>query len=399
MAAAGASGSGSAHARPTDGRPARVRTSDPAERAGAHLHIDLDAIAANYRILCTETAPATCGVVVKANAYGLDVARVAPVLARAGARDFFVATIDEALDLREILDAAGTADARIAVLNGPLPGTEPDLIAFGVTPVLNSLDDLARWCAAARTRETRLPAILHVDTGMSRLGLPDEAVQVLADDPARLAPLRLKAVMSHLACAPQPEHAENAAQLARLNAALRALPAAPVSLANSSGIFLGAAYRFDLARPGVALYGVNPTPGRGNPMHGVVRLCARVLQVRQIDAPRGVGYGSTFRPAGPTRIATVAGGYGDGVLRALSNSGRVVAGEYHLPLVGRVSMDSITVDATALPPDALAAGDWVEVIGPDHDVDALAAEAGTIGYEILTALGRRHYRIHHGGNG
>ena len=378
---------------------ARVRASDPATRAGAHLTVDLDAIAANYRILCAQTGDTACGAVVKANAYGLGVDRVAPVLARAGARDFFVATIDEALDLREILDAAGIPEARVVVLNGPLPGTEPDLIGFGITPVLNSLDDLARWGAAARAREMRLPAILHVDTGMSRLGLPDEAVQVLAEAPDPLAPLRLDGVMSHLACAPDPDNPENAAQLARLRSALALLPTAPVSLANSSGIFLGPAYRFDLARPGVALYGVNPAPYRDNPMHPVVHLCARVLQVRQIDAQRGVGYGSTFRAAGPTRIATVAAGYGDGVLRALSNSGCVVAGGQRLPIVGRVSMDSITVDATALPPDALTAGDSVTLIGPGHDVDALATEAGTIGYEILTALGRRYHRSYRGGDG
>jgi alanine racemase len=378
---------------------ARVRVSDPAARAGAHLTVDLDAIAANYRILCAETGDTACGAVVKADAYGLGVDRVAPVLARVGARDFFVATIDEALDLREILDAAAVPEARIAVLNGPLPGTEPDLVGFGITPVLNSLDDLARWGAAARARGLRLPAILHVDTGMSRLGLPDSELAVLHADPERLAPVALRAVMSHLACAPDPEHPENAAQLARLRAALAHLPAAPVSLANSSGIFLGPAYRFDLARPGVALYGVNPAPYRDNPMYPVVRLCARVLQVRQIDAPRGVGYGSTFRAAGPTRIATVAAGYGDGVLRALSNSGCVVAGGQRLPIVGRVSMDSITIDATALPPDTLKAGDCVTLIGPDHDVDALAAEAGTIGYEILTALGRRYHRTYRGGDG
>jgi len=374
-------------------------TSDPAERAGGVLTVDLDAAAANYRRLCAETGDTACGVVVKADAYGLGVDRVAPAFARAGARDFFVAFIDEALHLRRILDDAGAPDARIAVLNGPLPGTEPDLVAHEITPVLNSLGDLDRWAAASRTRDRRLPAMLHVDTGMSRLGLPDDELAELAKVPDRLDPIRLDALMSHLANAPVPDNPENARQLERLHHALASLPSAPVSFANSSGIFLGPAYRFDLARPGVALYGVNPTPGHLNPMHNVVNLRARVLQVRQIDAPRGVGYGSTHRATGPTRIATLAAGYADGVLRSLSNSAWVAAGGRLLPQVGRVSMDSITVDASALPADALAAGDWMEIIGPHHDVDALAAEAGTIGYEILTALGRRYHRVHRGGDG
>jgi alanine racemase len=374
-------------------------TSDPAERAGGVLTVDLDAAAANYRRLAAETGATTCAAVLKADAFGLGAQRLGPTFARAGARDFFVAVIDEALELRRILDEAGVPDARIAVLNGPLPGTEPDLVAHDIVPVLNSLGDLDLWAAASRARERRLPAMLHVDTGMSRLGLPDDELAELAGAPDRLAPVRLDAIMSHLANAPEPDHPENARQLERLRHALAILPPAPVSLANSSGIFLGPAYRFDLARPGVALYGVNPTPGQANPMHNVVTLRARVLQVRQIDAPRGVGYGSTYRAAGPTRIATIAAGYADGMLRSLSNSARVAAGDRLLPLVGRVSMDSLTVDATALPAGALAAGDWVELIGPAHDVDALAEEAGTIGYEILTSLGQRYHRVYRGGNG
>lgn len=382
---------------PAPARPAL--TSDPAERAGALLTVDLDAAVANYRRLCAETGEARCGVVVKADAYGLGMERLAPAFARAGARDFFVAFIDEALALRRILDDAGVRDARIAVLNGALPGTEADLVAYGITPVLNSLGDVDRWAAASRAREAAPPAILHVDTGMSRLGLPDDELEILGADPDRLAPIRLEAIMSHLANAPDPDNPENERQRERLHRALNMLPAAPVSFANSSGIFLGPAYRFDLARPGVALYGVNPKPGRANPMQPVVSLQARVLQVRQIDAPRGVGYGSTFRAAGPTRIATIAAGYGDGVLRSLSNRGHVAVGDRLLPIVGRISMDSVTVDATDLPTDALAPGGLVDVIGPRHDVDALAAEADTIGYEILTALGRRYHRVYRGGDG
>lgn len=374
-------------------------TSDPAMRAGAILTVDIAAAVANYRRLQAELGgTTTCGAVVKADAYGLGVERLAPAFVKAGARHLFVATIDEALTLRSRLTAAGWSAIRIYVLNGPLPGTEDDLVAAGITPVLNSLAGIALWAAAARRHETRLPAWLHVDTGMSRLGLPDDEIASLAADPAPLAPIRLDGIMSHLACADMPSHPENEAQRARLQQACARLPAAPISFANSSGIFLGSSYRFDLARPGVALYGVNPTPVASNPMMPVVRLMGRVLQVRQIDDHRGVGYGSSFRANGPTRIATIAAGYADGYLRSLSNSGQIAAKGQLLPVVGRVSMDSITVDASNLPAHALNPGDMVDLIGPAHDLDTLAAEAGTIGYEILTALGRRYHRVYSGGD-
>lgn len=373
--------------------------SDPAARAGGVLTVDLDAVAWNYRRLREELNGVACAAVVKANAYGLGVDRVAPVLARAGADSFFVATIDEALALRPILDAAGFPGAAIHALNGPLPGTEADLLAFGVTPVLNTLEEVDRWAALARSRGRALSAALQLDTGMSRLGLPDEEIAALAEAPERLRGIDPALILTHLACADTPAHPENAMQLARLRAALERLPGAPVSLANSSGIFLGRAYHFDLARPGVALYGVNPTPGQPSPMRPVVRLRGRVLQVRQIDAHRGVGYGAAFRAAGLTRVATVAAGYADGYTRHLSNAGRVAFKGQLLPVIGRVSMDSVTVDVTALGRDAIGAGDFVDLIGDGHDVDAVAAEAGTIGYEVLTSLGARYHRIYRGDDG
>jgi alanine racemase len=367
-------------------------------RAGAVLTIDLDAAAANYRRLCRELGGAACAAVLKANAYGLGMDRLAPVFAAAGAPGFFVATIDEGLRLRTILDEAGFPERTIHVLNGPLPGSERDLIAARLIPALNSLGDLELWAAAGHERGIRLPAALHVDTGMSRLGLPDDELARLAAAPERLEDIQLQLILSHLACAEDPDDPENAVQLARFRAALGKLATAPASLANSAGIFLGGDYHFDLARPGVALYGVNPTPARPNPMERVITLQARVLQIRQIDAHRGVGYGATFRAAGPTRIATIAAGYADGYLRHLSNRGRVAIGGHLAPVVGRVSMDSITVDVTALPHDAVKPGDFVELIGDSHDQDALAEEAGTIGYEILTALGARYHRVYRGGD-
>ena len=389
--------SGAPHAAGLD---AALAADPAAARAGGILQVDLDAASWNYRRLCAQLSPGTeCAAVVKANGYGLGVDRLAPTFAHAGARSFFVATIDEGLELRRVLSDAGHPEAAIYVLNGPLPGTERELMAARVVPVLNSLGDLELWRAAGRAAGVRPPAALHIDTGMSRLGLPDDEVDRLAEDPAALAELDLRCYMTHLSSAPEPEHPENAAQLARFDAALARLPAAPVSFANSSGIFLGQAYHRDLARPGVALYGVNPTPERANPMQRVVTLKARVLQVRQIDAPRGVGYGATFRAQGPTRIATIAAGYADGLLRHLSNSGQVAVGGRCVPVVGRVSMDSMTVDVTALGDGAPVAGSFVDVIGDGHDQDALAAEAGTIGYEVLTSLGARYHRVYTGGSG
>jgi len=371
----------------------------PAARAGGILHVDLDAVAANFRRLAREAAPAACGAAIKADAYGLGMARVAPVLARAGADPFFVATLDEALALRCVLTEAGFPHRTIQVLNG-LPPTDGDvLLAHGLTPVLNSLAEVERWRALARERGETLPAALHLDTGMSRLGLPDDEAARLVRQPERLHGLRLTAVMSHLACADEPDHAENGAQLARFRTAAQRLPGAPRSLANSAGTFLGAAYHFDLVRPGAALYGINPTPGQPSPVSPVVRLQGRVLQVRQIDRYRGVGYGSTHRADRPTRLATVGVGYADGYPVAASNRGRAsVAGE-RAPVVGRISMDSLILDVTDIAADRVAPGDLVDLLDDTHDIDALAAAADTIGYEILTGLGARLHRSYHGGDG
>jgi len=198
--------------------------------------------------------------------------------------------------------------------------------------------------------------------------------------------------MSHLACADEPYHPANRAQLAQFEAQRRRLPPAPASLANSSGIFLGADYHFDLARPGAALYGVAPMPGAPNPMRAVVRLDARVIQTRAISAGDAVGYGHAYRASGPTRLATLGVGYADGWLRSVGPAGHAFVGDQVLPIAGRVSMDSLTLDISALPADMLKPGDYVELIGPHQSIDAVAAAAGTIGYEILTSLGGRYVR-------
>lgn len=350
----------------------------------AFLTIDLDAIAGNWRTLCARHAGAV-GAVLKADAYGLGAARVGARLARAGCAHFFVAHLAEAIALRPHVGAA-----IIAVLDGVLANEPAEFVAHGIVPVLSDLAQVERWREAAARAGQSLPAMLHLDTGMSRLGLSPADAAALAQDATRLRGIALTQVMTHLVSAELPDDPINAVQLNRFNALRAALPAAPSSLANSSGIFLGPEFASDLARPGAALHGINPTPGRPNPMAPVVRLDARVLQLREIAAGEGVGYNATWRAARPSRIATVAAGYADGYLRGLSNRGVAHWQRQPLPMAGRVSMDLLTFDATDHP--ALAVGDLVQLIGPDFPPDAVATAAGTNGYEVLTSLGPRYTR-------
>ena len=361
----------------------------------AILTVDLGAIAANYRLLRKRAGKAECAGVVKADAYGLGAAAVAPALARAGCLSFFVAQLAEGAALRPFLPKA----ASIYVLNGL---TERDRGAFEaerLIPVLNDLGQIERWSAFCRARGKPLAAAVHVDTGMNRLGLPPGELDLLAQEPHRLAGVGVELVMSHLACADEPDHPLNRRQLIGLRSAIRRLPPARASLAASSGIFLARDFHFDLVRPGVALYGGNPLPGAPNPMAQPVQLQGRILQVRIVDRGETVGYGATHRFARPRRIATVGVGYADGFLRSLSNRGCAVLGGAPAPIVGRVSMDLITLDVSAAPETLARPGETVELIGPNRTIDDVAEEAGTIAYEILTSLGPRYARRYVGAPG
>lgn len=363
---------------------------DPGAAARAHalLDIDLGAVAANWRLIRARVAPALCAGVVKADAYGLGLERVAPVLAAAGCRVFFVAQLEEGLRLRRLLP-----EAAIGCLGGVLAGTEAEHVADRVVPVLNHPGEIGRWQATAGRLGRRLPALVHLDTGMNRLGLAPAEQEALAQAPERLEGLSVCAWLSHLACADEPDNPMSEAQAERLRAMLARLPPAPmVSLANSFGVFRSRELHFQLVRPGCALYGINPTPGRPNPMAPVVRLVARVLQVRAVDSPMSVGYGATHSVAGKGKIATIAVGYADGYLRSLSGRGRVFFQGRGAPVVGRVSMDLITADVTHLPESLTFPGTLAEIIGPNRPVDQVADEAGTIGYEVLTSLGGRYQR-------
>lgn len=358
---------------------------------GGVLTIDLDAIVENHRYLHKTSKLRSAAVVLKANAYGLGADQVGPALARIGVRSFFVASLEEGLRLRRCLDEVVPA-CSIYVLAGPLPGAESLYQEHQLMPVINSLGQLETWRRYNKAREQVLPAALHVDTGMSRMGFPALEVQKLGEYPNFLEGTLPLLIMSHMVAAEEPENPINRQQLAAFKTALGHLPKAPASLANSSGIFLGDDYHFDMVRCGAALFGINPTPGQANPMKQVVQLKAKILQIRWIDAPQSVGYGATHKVSRPARIATLSAGYADGLLHSLSNRGKVWAAGREVPVVGRVSMDFLTIDITEIEPESIAPGDYVEIIGPNQDVDALAKDAGTIGYEILTALGDRYHR-------
>lgn len=353
----------------------------------AILTIDLGAIAANYARLQAAAAGAEVAGVVKADAYGLGADRVAPCLWRAGARTFFVAHLSEGIRLRTVLP-----DARIGVLNGI---AEDEILPFRehrLTPVLNQLSEIARWQAAAV--DGRLPGFVHIDTGMSRLGLDDRELATLVAQPDRLDRLDIQAYLSHLAAADEAENPLTAAQIARFADAVAALPPAGLSLANSPGTFRPGVRPFDLIRPGCALYGVNPTPERDNPMRQVVRLDAPILQIRTVPIGATVGYGATHAVTQESRIATLPVGYADGYLRCLSGIGTAMIGDYPAPVVGRVSMDLLTIDVTDVPEAMLQPPAYATLIGPHRTVDAVARQAGTIGYEILTGLGSRYKRVY-----
>ena len=365
--------------------------SDPADRAGAILEIDLAGIAANWRLLAQIIEPAICAAVVKADAYGLGAPQVCAALAAAGCRLFFTATIEEGIALRTVLSERFD----IAVLNGALPGCVEEFVEYRLIPVLNDPGQIADWQQIA-ARQGKLPAMLHLDTGMARLGLTMRDFDGLADRLREQSAIRWRGLISHLACADEPAHPLNKIQRVRFASAKSRLGHVPAGLAASSGIFLGRAFHFDFVRPGAALYGVNPQPGGLNPMRPIVHLKGRILQIREVDRGESVGYGAAHVMDAPGRLATVAVGYADGWPRSLSPRGSGRLAGKRVPLLGRVSMDLVVFDVSDVDPAIARAGGFIELLGEDYGVDAAAADAGTIGYEILTALGRRYHRVYRG---
>lgn len=354
----------------------------------SRLIIDCDAIAANYLRLVEHVAPAKCGAVIKANAYGLGVVEVAAALRHAGCRSFFVARLGEAEQLHRI---AGS-DCDIIILNGLDPGSEAACADAGFIPALNSASQLAAWRAHARSAARALPAALQIDTGMSRLGLSRDAALEAANDPDLAKEVDLKLLMTHLACGDEPERGVNSEQLHRFEATATNFPGVPKSISNSAGAFLPNAFHRDVVRAGIALFGVAPVP-EARSLQPVVRLDARVLQIRTIEAGTGVGYGLDHVAPSSQRLATIAMGYADGWPRSLGGKGAAWHEGVRLPIVGRVSMDSLTIDISALAENCLSEGDFVELLGPSQSLADVARDANTITYEILTGLGLRHARF------
>ena len=354
----------------------------------ALLTIDLAALADNWRLLAARVAPARVAAVVKADAYGLGAVPVVRALQAAGARDFFVAHAREAAEIAPVVGAG----SRVWALNGVVPGGEAELLASGAIPVLNAREQLDRWRAFGAARGVVLPAALQFDSGMSRLGMPPEEVAALAADSAALAGIDLRLVMSHLACADDPASPDNAAQFARFAAMAARFPGVPRGLDNSGGAFLDHDHG-DVIRAGLALYGGAPQGDAANPMRPVVRLDAPIAQVRTIAPGTGVGYGLTFRAERLTRVATVPVGYADGWPRALGNCGAAFIAGQRVPVIGRVSMDSLCLDVTGVDDRWLFPGARVELLGPHQTIEDVARDAGTIAYEILTRLGHRYRRV------
>lgn len=353
----------------------------------ARLSVRLKALTQNFRTAQKLASPAVAAAVVKADAYGLGLVPVAKSLAAAGCDTFFVARLDEGVALRPL-----APHARIFVLDGAQPDMVPALIAYRLTPVLNSLAEIAAWSATAAATSRPLDAAIHIDTGMNRLGLPASELATLSAEHRRLLNgLRVVLWMSHLACADEAKAKMNALQLDRFRTALAMLPEAPASFAASGGILLGRDYHFDLVRPGIALYGGHPQPGSENPFVPVVKLTAKLMQLRRAEEGDTVGYGASYRLTRPSLLGTAAVGYADGVFRSLSNRGHVAVHGVRAPIIGRISMDLLTFDLTDVP-GPLQAGDEIEIVGSTIPLEEIAQSADTIAYEILTSLSRRARR-------
>ena len=360
------------------------------------LTVNLDAIVANWKKLEKTAVPAECAAVVKANAYGLGAEQVARALASAGCKTFFVATLDEARSVRPAVPSA-----TLYVLDGVFQNTADAYARIDCKPVIGDLNELAEWDVFCRRTGWRGGAAIHIDTGMNRLGLTIAEAQGLIPR-INAGNHGITLVMSHLVSAELINNTTNARQLATFREIASEFSGVPASLSNSSGIYLGPQFVFDLVRPGAALYGVNPTPEADNPMQPVAELKARIVQIRNVERGETVGYRGAWTARRPTRLAIVAAGYADGYFRAASASdgtrgGEVVVAGKRCPVAGRVSMDLIAIDITDLPANAARRGHMVTLLGEGITVDELARHFGTIGYEVLTSIGARYARIYKGG--
>jgi len=354
------------------------------------LEIDLSKIQQNYHILSKICESAKIASVVKANAYGLGADKVAPALALAGACDFFVAKLEEGIVLRESLKST----ANIYVLNGVFTNELKEFTEYNLIPVLNFPEQVELWQRYASDLNRLLPCIIHINTGMNRLGHSIDEAKEFALNHGSHSNLDIRYVMSHLSASEEQENPHNQLQLEKFKSCLSYFKGARASLANSSGIFLSPDYHFDLARPGIALYGGNPTPGQANPMQQVIKLFAPIIQLQNLAPSSLIGYNMTYTTKRDTLLATLPVGYADGYSRGFSNCGEIFINGRKANVVGRISMDLITVDVTDLPRDEIFVGTKAEIIGDYCTIDKIAAITGTISYEILTTLSQRYKRVY-----
>ncbi len=359
---------------------------------GGRLTIDLPALAANWQALADHVGDEVAtAAVVKGDGYGIGLEQAAEALAEAGCHTFFVALPDEGVRLRRTV-----RDAAIYVLDGLIIGSVDTLVVNDLRPVLGSILEIEEW-ASVKRGGARTGAAIHVDTGMNRLGLTPAEARNLAEQRELVETIEPSLLTSHLACADTPDHPLNRRQLNAFRAVRVLLPNIPASLSNSAGIFLGRDYHFDLVRPGIALYGGRAVQTGPNPMRTVVTLEAEVLHVRDVKRDDTVGYGAAETCLQPTRVAVLGVGYADGYHRAAGSSSarpgaRAFVRGSSAPLIGRVSMDLLAIDVTHI--HGVERGDRVELFGPNVSVDEVADHAGTIGYELLTSLGRRYERAY-----
>lgn len=356
---------------------------------GAVLEINLTAVTHNYHFLKSQLKTAQCAAVVKADAYGLGLETITPILKSAGCQNFFVAVLEEALSLRALF-----SDGEIYAFNGLFPGTQSLYSQNHITPVLNDLGQIALWQNWAKSIGRPLPAIIQIDTGMWRVGLPPQEVMQLAAEPERLEGLEIRYILSHLACSEQQNHPKNNQQLESFRHALSLFPQTRGSFANSHGIFLGPQYHFDLVRPGRSLYGLSCRASEAHGMKSAVRVYARIVQISEPSRGETIGYDATYHVKDRMKLATLSIGYADGFARSLTNCGIVYIGNTPAPVVGRVSMDLITVDVSKVPAHDLYPGGWAEIIGEHISADDLANAAGTNSREILVNLGKRYHRLY-----
>ncbi len=377
---------------PPPAEPEAIAAGPPELETSGVLTIDIGAVQSNYRALWARVTPAECAAVVKSDAYGCGLEPVVRALNRSNCKTYFVAHLAEARQVRAL-----APDATIYALNGIMPGAAPAFAQARIRPVIGSMYEFAEWDAFCMSTGWRGGAALHVDTGMNRLGIPPEEAVALAHR-VKLPDHGICLIMSHFACADTPSHPLNNHQIQLFREIRVMFRGITASLANSSGIFLGASTHFDLVRPGYALYGGNPTPGHPNPMLPVIGLTARILQVRTLERGDSVGYGATWTAPRAARIAIVSVGYGDGYHRAAGggdprSTAEVVIADTRCRIVGRISMDLLAVDVTGLPENAARRGEPATLIGGSIDIDTLADQCGTIGYELMCGFGKRYMRV------